>query len=114
MKNLKSWCQEKKEKGKEWFKRNKFELGIVVGGTAFMAGVLITEKIFEPKIAMVQTGRNKNIEGRNFLMRIAAVDRFGIEHPSPWARFEFGDEDKERVIKAIDAALDNLPEVCEF
>lgn len=109
----KEWCQERIKRGKAWIEKNRFEIGFGLGAATLVAIGLIAEKVFEPKEIVVQTGHNEKIEDRNFLLRVTAIDRFGGEHPSPWARFENGDEDKERIIKAIDAGLNGLKN-CEF
>lgn len=45
---------------------------------------------------------------------VAGKDGFGREsYHSPWVRYEYGEEDKERINKAITAAI-NRDEPCEF
>ena len=69
----------------------------------------------EPKDFMIQTGTNLRLEEDNFMMRVAGEDRFGKEsYHSPWVRYEYGDEDKERVIKAITAAINKDDGPCDF
>ena len=68
----------------------------------------------EPKNFMIQTGTNTDLEVGNFIMRVAGEDRFGkVSYHSPWVRYEDGDNDKERIDKAITAAI-NRDEPCEF
>lgn len=110
----KEWCQNKVEKGKKWVKDHKFGIGCAVGGASAVLLTIITKKIMEPKDFMVQTGTNTDLEEGNFVMRVAGEDRFGREsYHSPWVRYEHGEEDKERINKAITAAI-NRDEPCEF
>lgn len=68
----------------------------------------------EPRDFMIQTGTNTGLKEGNFMMRVAGIDRFGKEsYYSPWVRYEYGDEDKERINNAITAAI-NRDEPCEF
>ena len=110
----KEWCQNKVEKGKKWVKDHKFGIGCTVGGASAVLLIMIAKKIMEPKDFMVQTGTNTDLEEGNFVMRVAGEDRFGREsYHSPWVRYEHGEEDKERINKAITAAI-NRDELCEF
>ena len=68
----------------------------------------------EPKDYMIETATNLNLEEGNFMMRVTGEDRFGKRsYHSPWVRYEDGDKDKERIDKAITAAI-NRDEPCEF
>lgn len=110
----KEWCQNKVEKGKKWVKDHKFGIGCAVGGASAVLLTMIAKKIMEPKDFMVQTRTNTGLEEGNFMMRVAGEDRFGREsYHSPWVRYEYGEEDKERINKAITAAI-NRDEPCEF
>ena len=89
-------------------------IGCAVGATSTVLLHVIGKKIMEPKNFMIQTGTNTGLEEGNFMMRVAGEDRFGKEsYHSPWVRYEYGDEDKERIDKAITAAI-NRDEPCEF
>lgn len=49
------------------------------------------------------------------MMRVAGEDRFGKEsYHSPWVRYEDGDNDKERINKAITAAINKDDGPCDF
>lgn len=110
----KKWCHEKVEKGKKWVIRNQRVICFGFGAATAVGIGLIFEKFMEPKEFMIQTGTNSRLEEGNFMMRVAGEDRFGKEsYHSPWVRYECGEEDKERVIKAITAAI-NRDEPCDF
>lgn len=101
----KVWVQEKKEKGKEWFKTHKLGIGIAAGSLATIGLQVLKKKVFEPKIMKIQTGF-EDIEPDNFVMRVAGEDRFGREsYHSPWVPYQGGLEDKERIDNAIVAAI---------
>ena len=111
----KEWCQNKVEKGKAWIEDHKLVVGCAVGVTSTVLLHVIGKKIMEPKNFMIQTGTNTDLEMANFVMRVAGKDRFGKEsYHSPWVRYENGDNDKERIIKAITAAINRDDEPCEF
>ena len=111
----KEWCQNKVEKGKAWIEDHKLVVGCAVGVTSTVLLHVIGKKIMEPKNFMIQTGTNTDLEMANFVMRVAGEDRFGKEsYHSPWVRYENGDNDKERIIKAITAAINRDDEPCEF
>lgn len=110
----KKWCQEKAEKGKAWIDDHKLVIGCAVGAASTVLLYAIGKKIMEPKDFMIQTGTNTGLEEGNFMIRVAGEDRFGKEsYHTPWVRYEYGDEDKERIIKAITAVI-NRDEPCEF
>ena len=110
----KEWCQNKVEKGKAWIEDHKLVVGCAVGVTSTVLLHVIGKKIMEPKNFMIQTGTNTDLEMANFVMRVAGEDRFGKEsYHSPWVRYENGDNDKERINKAITASI-NRDEPCEF
>ena len=111
----KEWCQNKVEKGKAWIEDHKLVVGCAVGVTSTVLLHVIGKKIMEPKNFMIQTGTNTDLEVGNFTMRVAGEDRFGKEsYHSPWVRYESGDEDKERIDKAITAAINKDNGPCEF
>lgn len=111
----KEWCQNKVEKGKAWIEDHKLIIGCAVGASSTVLLYVIGKKIMEPKNFMIQTGTNTDLEMANFVMRVAGEDRFGKEsYHSPWVRYENGDNDKERIIKAITAAINRDDEPCEF
>lgn len=110
----KEWCRDKIEKGKTWIEDHKLVIGCAVGVASTVLLHVIEKKIMEPKDFMIQTGTNDRLEVGNFMMRVAGEDRFGKEsYHSPWVRYEDGDKDKERIDKAITAAI-NRDEPCEF
>lgn len=111
----KEWCQNKVEKGKAWIKDHKLVIGCAVGAASTVLLHAIGKGIMEPKDFMIQTGTNTDLEVGNFMMRVAGKDRFGKEsYHSPWVRYEDGNEDKERVIKAITAAINKEDGPCDF
>lgn len=106
LRKQKEWCQNKVEKGKAWIKDHKLVIGCAVGVSSTVLLYAIGKKIMEPKEFMIQTGTNTGLETGNFMMRVAGEDRFGKEsYHSPWVSYERGDEDKERINKAITAAI---------
>lgn len=110
----KKWCHEKVEKGKKWVIRNQRAICFGFGAATAVGVGLILEKCIEPKEVMIQTGTNTELEAGNFMIRVAGEDRFGKEsYHSPWVRYECGDEDKERINKAITAAI-NRDDAGEF
>ena len=111
----KEWCQNKVEKGKAWIEDHKLVIGCAVGATSTVLLQVIRKKIMEPKEFMIQTGTNTDLEVGNFIMRVAGEDRFGkVSYHSPWVRYEDGDNDKERIDKAITAAINRDDGPCEF
>lgn len=110
----KEWCQNKVEKGRAWIENHKLVIGCAVGAASTVLLYAIGKKIMEPKNFMIQTATNLDLEESNFMMRVAGEDRFGKRsYHSPWVRYEYGDEDKERIDKAITAAI-NRDGSCEF
>ena len=96
----KEWCQNKVEKGKAWIEDHKLVIGCAVGAASTVLLHVIGKKIMEPK---------------NFMMRVAGEDRFGkVSYHSPLVRYEDGDNDKERIDKAITAAINKDDGPCEF
>ena len=111
----KEWCQNKVEKGKAWIEDHKLVIGCAVGAASTVLLHVIGKKIMEPKNFMIQTGTNTDLEVGNFMMRVAGEDRFGkVSYHSPWVRYEDGDKDKERIDKAITAAINKDDGPCEF
>lgn len=111
----KEWCHNKVEKGRAWIDNHKLVIGCAVGAASTVLLYVIGKKIMEPKEFEIQTGTNLKLEEGNFMMRVAGEDRFGREsYHSPWVRYEYGDEDKERVIKAITAAINKDDGPCVF
>ena len=111
----KEWCQNKVEKGKAWIEDHKLVIGYAVGAVSTVLLHVIGKKIMEPKNFMIQTGTNTDLEVGNFIMRVAGEDRFGkVSYHSPWVRYEDGDNDKERIDKAITAAINRDDGPCEF
>ena len=111
----KEWCQNKVEKGKAWIEDHKLVIGCAVGAASTVLLHVIGKKIMEPKEFMIQTGTNTDLEVGNFKMRVAGEDRFGkVSYHSPWVRYEDGDNDKERIDKAITAAINRDDGPCEF
>ena len=102
----KKWCQNKVEKGKVWIEDHKLVIGCTIGAASTVLLYAIGKKIMEPKVFMIQTGTNTGLEEGNFMMRVSGEDRFGKRsYHSPWVRYEDGDNDKERIDKAITAAI---------
>lgn len=88
-KDIKKWCQEKK--GREWFNKNKFEVGFSLGAMAFVAGCLIADKIFEPKLAALSFLHLENDDGSwddDFGVQTYGIDRFGRKLDGQIVRFE--------------------------
>lgn len=112
---MKNGWKETKEKGKKWIEEHKFVIGAVAGGVAVIGLSMIKNKITEPKVMAVQTAFDPNLKEDNFLIRICGRDRFGQEsYHSLWAKFEFGDKDKVRIVRAIDGAINRDPENKDF
>lgn len=110
----KKWCQNKVEKGKAWIEDHKLVIGCTVGAASTVLLHAIGKRIMEPKDFMIQTSTNLDLKEDNFMMRVTGKDRFGKEsYHSPWVRYEYGDEDKERINKAITAAI-NRDKPCDF
>lgn len=110
----KEWCRNNVEKGKAWIEDHKLAIGCAVGATSMVLLHTIGKKIMEPKVYMIETSFNDGLEEGNFMMRVAGEDRFGVRsYHSPWVRYEDGNNDKERIDKAITAAI-NKDEFCEF
>ncbi|WP_287643481.1 hypothetical protein [Bacteroides sp.] len=110
----KEWCRDKVEKGKAWIEDHKLVMGCAVGAASTVLLYAIRKKIMEPQDYMIETATNLNLEEGNFMMRVTGEDRFGKRsYHSPWVRYEDGDKDKERIDKAITAAI-NRDEPCEF
>lgn len=111
----KEWCQNKVEKGKAWIEDHKLVIGCAVGAASTVLLHAIGKKIMEPKSFMIQTATNTDLEVGNFMMRVTGEDRFGKRsYHSPWVPYEYGDEDKERINKAITAAINRDDGPCEF
>lgn len=111
----KEWCHNKAEKGRAWIENHKLVIGCAVGAASTVLLYVIGKKIMEPKVFEIQTGTNLRLEDGNFMIRVAGEDRFGKEsYHSPWVQYEDGNEDKERVIKAITAAINKEDGPCEF
>lgn len=110
----KVWVQEKKEKGKEWFKAHKLGIGIAAGSVATVGLQVLKKRILKIEGYSVETGHNTNLGEGNFWIRVTGKDRFGREiYTSPLVRYYDGLEDAERINKGILAAI-NEEEFQEF
>lgn len=75
----KEWCQEKIKKGEEFVGKHEFEIGIFAGGIACITGIIISNKIFEPKKAGISVVSIKDKSWTDDCVRIETygINRFG-------------------------------------
>lgn len=105
LEKAKVWCQEKKEKGKEWVEDHKFFIGYAAGVTAVVGSAMLATKIFEPKkrIGQVYNGYFDKDSDVDFAIGVNEIDRFGKERVR--RPVLLNESSRDGLVKLIDEAI---------
>ena len=100
----KEWCQNKVEKGKKWFKKNKGAIGFGLGAATVSALYLLAEKLDEPKSGSITYTRCFEDDKPDIMAKVYYENRFG-KWKNP-LNIQYGYTDPE-----LKELCDNLNEV---